>query len=305
MPDAPSGAPAARLACPVRGCARPLEPGDRVLHCAAGHSFDRARSGYWNLLQPQDRRSPNPGDTKGAALARRRLFRRGMAQPLVEALHEILCAFALPPAAAVLDVGCGEGSVLGALAALAAQRGPESGLEAHGVDLSAPALDLAARAFRAATWVVANADRGLPYASSCFAAVLSIVARRPAAEVHRVLHPSGALVLAIPGAGDLAELRQAVLGASPPLAAAAAVAAELAPWFTLVETRQVVHRCELDRPGLDDLLLATYRGQRTSQQAKRGDLRDLRVTIAHEILVLRPRASGELAPPARSSGIVK
>ena len=44
------------LACSVRGCGRPLEKNDRALVCARGHSYDIARSGYVNLLQPQDRR---------------------------------------------------------------------------------------------------------------------------------------------------------------------------------------------------------------------------------------------------------
>lgn len=292
----PAG-PGAGLTCPVRGCAKPLERHGSALRCAAGHSFDRARAGYWNLLQPQDRRSRQPGDRKEMALARRRLFHRGMARPLVETLHEILMALPLPPAAAVLDVGCGEGSILGALAALIAPPGAAGGLEAHGVDLSAAALALAARAFPTATWVVANADRGLPYAPSSFDAVLSIAARRPAAQMHRVLRPRGTLVLVIPGADDLAELRGAVLGASPALPPGSQVAAELAPWFAVVETRRVVHRCELDRPGLDDLLVATYRGQRTSQQAARAGLESLAVTVAHEILVMRPLAGSPADPP--------
>jgi len=54
------------LACSVRGCGLPLTRRDRALVCSAGHAFDIARSGYINLLQPQDRRSLVAGDSKTA-----------------------------------------------------------------------------------------------------------------------------------------------------------------------------------------------------------------------------------------------
>src|SRR5450755_3800076 len=54
------------LLCTVRGCRRPLSRESNRFVCERGHSFDVARSGYLNLLQPQDRRSANPGDSKEA-----------------------------------------------------------------------------------------------------------------------------------------------------------------------------------------------------------------------------------------------
>ena len=53
----------AMLLCPVRDCRMALPREERRLLCPRGHSFDVARSGYINLLQPQDRRSKRPGDT--------------------------------------------------------------------------------------------------------------------------------------------------------------------------------------------------------------------------------------------------
>ena len=78
------------LLCPVRRCGGVLTRGDRVVACSAGHSFDVARSGYLNLLQPQDRRSRHPGDSADTAGARRRVSDAGHEQWIVaEVLAEL------------------------------------------------------------------------------------------------------------------------------------------------------------------------------------------------------------------------
>src|SRR5690348_10117740 len=141
------------LVCPVRDCRQLLEREPGRIFCPRGHSFDIARSGYINLLQPQDRRSRQPGDTAAAVAARRRLHDLGVTQPLLEGIAEML----LPaPGEVVLDAGCGNGDILGTLAA-------HAGFAGHGVDISVTAVDAAARRYPAAEWIVANADRFVPY----------------------------------------------------------------------------------------------------------------------------------------------
>src|SRR5579862_5069669 len=141
------------LLCPVRDCHMALERTDRRVHCPRGHSFDVARSGYINLLQPQERRSKQPGDTAAAVAARRRLHDRGLTEPLLCAIAEMIAA---RPGDIVLDAGCGDGFYLGSLAR-------RIGFDAHGVDISTRAIDLAARRYPPSEgryeWVVANADR--------------------------------------------------------------------------------------------------------------------------------------------------
>ena len=91
---------------PVRGCHMALLREERRLLCPRGHSFDVARSGYINLLQPQERRSKHPGDTAAAVAGRRRLHDRGVTEPLLRAIEEIVAA---SPGDVVLDAGCGDG----------------------------------------------------------------------------------------------------------------------------------------------------------------------------------------------------
>src|SRR2546421_2488316 len=155
------------LLCTVRTCHQPLVREERRVICSRGHSFDIARSGYTNLLQPQDRRSKQPGDTAAAVAARRRLHDRGVTEPLLQAIAEMADARSRD---IVLDAGCGDGFYLGSLA-------PQARFDGPGIDISIPAVDLAARRYQECAWVVANADRFIPYADGSFSTVLSITAR--------------------------------------------------------------------------------------------------------------------------------
>ncbi len=275
------------LLCPVRGCGAPLAREDRRLACARGHSFDLARSGYCNLLQPQDRRSLQPGDSPAAVAARRRLFDRGHGDWLLPHLLAAVDALALPPAAAVLDVGCGEGFYLGSLAEL-------RGWEAHGLDISTAAVDLAARRWPDAAWVVANADRALPFAAGSFHLALCLTARLNPPELRRILAAApgpaaGFLLVALPGADDLVELRAAVLGEGRLRDRLAPAAAALAADFELAGQTTVRQRLRLDAGDLRDLLAATYRGARSRQHARAAALGAMEVTASRELAWFRPR----------------
>jgi len=170
---------------------------ERTLACERGHSFDIARSGYVNLLQPQDRRSANPGDTETAIAARRRLHDRGVTRPLAEGIAAMLH---LQPDDEVLDAGCGDGFYLDHMVR-------EAECSGRGVDISVASIDAAARRYPECEWIVANADRFVPYADASFSVVLSITARHNAPEFHRVLTRDGRLLVALPSPDDLAELR--------------------------------------------------------------------------------------------------
>src|SRR5207244_7685400 len=99
----------------------------------------------------------------------------------------------------VLDAGCGDGFYLGSLAG-------QTGFDAHGVDISTAAVDAAARRYRGCEWIVANADRFLPYADGSFSIVVSITGRVNAGEFRRVLRDDGGLLVALPAPEDLVEL---------------------------------------------------------------------------------------------------
>lgn len=270
------------LLCTVRGCAQPLVRRDRQLVCPRGHAYDVARSGYVNLLQPQARRSAQPGDARAAVEARRRLYDAGLGAPLVEELRRQIAAIDLPARPAILDVGCGEGSLLAALAAARP-------CAAHGVDLSQPAIELAARRHPAITWVIANADRFLPFADAAADVVLLVSAHAAPGELRRVIAPAGRLLAVTPAADDLVELREALLGEGTQRPRMDRLLSELGPLFAVESRAAVRHRTELDTQGVRDALAATYRGGRRSQQERLAAIGGTSVTMSFDVARLRAR----------------
>jgi 23S rRNA (guanine745-N1)-methyltransferase len=254
------------LLCPVRDCRRPLVREQRRVVCARGHSFDVARSGYMNLLQPQDRRSDQPGDTAEAVAGRRRLHDLGVTEPLLRGIASVIQATRED---IVLDAGCGDGYYLGTLAR-------EIGFDAHGVDISTAAIDAAARRYPECEWIVANADRFLPYADASFSLVLSITARMNTAEFRRVLRDGGRLLVAIPSPEDLLELRGAGRDRT------ARTIETFARDFKLMDQRAVKTTADLDADAVRDVLHSIYR----PMQAKPPE--PARVTFSLDLLIFAP-----------------
>ena len=270
------------LRCTVRGCTGALVWEDAQLRCPAGHAFDRGREGYWNLLQPQDRRSPKPGDSDEAVSGRRRWLARGFADGLAVVLSARIDAAGLPDAAVLVDVGCGEGTLTTRLFA-------SRGASGCGIDLSTRAIRLASRLAPELSWIVANADRGLPFADGSVHLALSLFGRRPVSELSRVVAPSGLLLVVIPAEDDLLELREASQGKGVRRDRVGDVLAELAPGFDLAGRATWRHRARHDREALNDALAMSYRGARASERERLASVLELDVTLAAEILALVPR----------------
>ncbi len=253
------------LLCPVRGCHLALTRMERRALCPRGHSFDVARSGYINLLQPQDRRSKQPGDAALIVAARRRLHDRGVTEPLLQAIAQMSMA---SPGDIVLDAGCGDGFYLGSLAR-------QTGCAGHGVDISIPAVNAAARRYPACEWIVANADRFVPYAGRCFSLVLSITARMNAGEFRRILRDDGRLLVAIPAPDDLIELRGRGRDR------VARTVETFAHDFTLLDRQRVTTTADLDAAAVQDVVVSIYRPMRSQP------VEAMQVTFSLDLLLFR------------------
>ena len=260
------------LLCPV--CNAPLaQTGKRYL-CSKEHSFDLAKEGYVNLLLSHQRRSKNPGDDKAMIQARRRFFDSGAFDPLTELISKTV------PGGTVLDCGCGEGHLLGALS------GPR-----FGVDVSKEAIRCAAKRYKDATWIVANGMRELPFADDSLDVLLSVLAPRNHEEFARILKPSGRLILGVPGPNHLIELRSQLAADAGVFEEKADEAAEnCAPLFNEESRGRFAYEVQLDHSQIADLIQMTPIFWTSSSETKNRllDLDGLKVTVSFAVLTLSP-----------------
>lgn len=198
--DGPAEAPRPNrvpFRCPH--CALDLGVQGREFRCERGHSFDRAREGYVNLLVGGRLAGGPSGDDDAMVRARRAVFDAGLYDPLIDAIAA-RADDASP--STVLDAGCGEGSYL-------ARVTDSTDAMGHGIDISKTAIRLAARRHDAHQYAVASSFR-LPFADEAFDVVVNVFSPRPFDEMLRVLRPGGFAVVATPGAGHLAQLKALV-----------------------------------------------------------------------------------------------
>ena len=201
-----------------------------------------------------------------AVAARRRLHDLSATEPLLQGIANVLDA---RRGDVVLDVGCGEGFYTGSLA-------ERAGLQAHGVDISVPAIDAAARRYPNCEWIVANADRFVPYDRGSFSIVVSITARMNPQEFRRVLRDDGRLLVALAAPGDLIELRG--VGRDRVDRTLESFARE----FTLKDRRRVTTTVDLDDHAVQDVLTSIYRPLRSQP------VEAMRVTFSLDLLLFRP-----------------
>ncbi len=180
------------LICPV--CGNVLQADDKTFACAGGHSFDRAREGYVNLLRTS-KRGDKLGDDKASARSRQEFLNRGYYAPLRDALTERV----RDRSGTLLDICCGEGYYTSALGRL-------DGIEAYGFDLSREMVRLAAKR-GGATYFVANLA-AIPAATGSVDTAVHLFAPFHEREFARVLRRGGRLYSVVPGARHLFGLKE-------------------------------------------------------------------------------------------------
>lgn len=192
------------LICPI--CDEPLSLNGNSYQCNKHHTYDRAKSGYVNLLNVAQKKTKFPGDNKLMALARRDFLNKGYYEPLSKVLNQT-CLNHLKDSAVILDAGCGEGYYTARLSDALNNTGICA--EVLGIDISKFAVDLAAKRSKNISFAVASTFR-LPVAVHSCDMVLNLFAPYCGKETLRVLKPGGIFLMAIPGEEHLWELKKAV-----------------------------------------------------------------------------------------------
>jgi 23S rRNA (guanine745-N1)-methyltransferase len=201
------------LMCPV--CSSGLTVRETTAGCANGHEFDRARSGYLNLLLSNKKQSKEPGDSPDMMRSRRAFLHGGFYDRMAEAANAVVVEILSGrPDRQIADLGCGEGFFTARLnGAVIAAKTPAS--TCYGVDISRPGIRMATASDRGITWVVASLHRS-PFLPQSLDVVLSMFAPIDASDVRRIVRDDGALVTVTPGPDHLDALRAIIYTAVKP-----------------------------------------------------------------------------------------
>jgi 23S rRNA (guanine745-N1)-methyltransferase len=187
-----------------------LEAIERRYACSNGHSFDRAKEGYVNLLLAQHKKSADPGDSAAMIQARREFLSAGhygfLARRIADWIRKL--GVELPR---ILDAGCGEGYYLDSIRRLLDKGSGQTDFELGGlgVDISRTAVRVAAKSYPQLGFAVASSFR-LPLPSESLDVVVQVFAPGEPAEYRRVLSDGGLLIVASPGPRHLFQIKQRI-----------------------------------------------------------------------------------------------
>ncbi len=172
--------------------------------CVNGHSYDRARAGYYNLLLGSG--GGAHGDNREMVEARRAFLDRGFYEPLAVRLAGIVCE-RLPVGGLLLDAGCGEGYYTDAVERALRERGGVS--RVAGFDISRDAVKHAARRNKDISLAVAS-SYDMPLGTGEVDLVLNVFSPMAVEETKRVMKAGGVFVFAYPDVDHLFELKAAI-----------------------------------------------------------------------------------------------
>lgn len=190
--------------CPL--CGAPLKEEQNRWYCPKGHSYDKARSGYVNLLLAGGKHAKLPGDNKMMVASRQAFLNKGYYRPMADVLCETAAKY-LPEGGVLLDAGCGEGYYTALMAKKLEAEGKPA--EVYGVDISKFALDKAARRRKDIRFAAASVFH-MPMTDDSVDLMTEVFAPYCGEEFARILRPGGIMLLVIPAKLHLWELKCAI-----------------------------------------------------------------------------------------------
>lgn len=189
-----------KFICPK--CKAPLSITENgAAKCHLGHSYDRAKEGYYNLLLSQV--GGVHGDNREMVAARRAFLDTGAYLPLAERVAELACLYT-PSGGVLLDCGCGEGYYTHTISETA--KNVNKTLHIHGFDISKEAVRLAAKRDKSLTLAVAS-SYDVPLADGTVDTAVNVFSPLAIEETRRVLRCGGVFIMAIPAERHLFGLK--------------------------------------------------------------------------------------------------
>lgn len=186
--------------CPK--CGGELCESGAFARCSLGHSFDKSKYGYYNLLLSN--KGGTHGDNKEMVLARRAHLGAGKYTPLSDKLCELALRFA-DEGCALLDIGCGEGYYTECVERALTESGTRAQICAF--DISKDAVRELMKKCPSAESAVASAYQ-MPVPDGSFDILLNVFSPFSRDEIYRSLKLGGVLIMAIPEENHLFELKE-------------------------------------------------------------------------------------------------
>lgn len=184
-----------KFICPK--CGGVLTEVDATLKCELGHSYDRSREGYYNLLLGAG--AGVHGDNKEMLLARRAFLNTGAYFPLAGRIAE-LCQRYTEEGSYLLDAGCGEGYYT----SIIKEALPSSAVYAF--DISKDAAKMTAKKNKNIRVAVAS-SYSMPFADGSFDTVVNVFSPLAIEETSRVMKSGGKFIMALPNKRHLFGLK--------------------------------------------------------------------------------------------------
>ncbi len=188
--------------CPK--CGEKLNILDSRCVCQSGHSYDKARGGYYNLLLSNV--GGVHGDNREMVLARRAFLAGSYYAPLAKRLSVLTLQYT-PTHGSILDTGAGEGYYTDFIERAVFERDGKSDISAF--DISKDAVREIFKKNPRISLAVAGSYH-MPIDSSEFDTVINTFSPLAVDETHRVLKAGGHFIMAIPGEMHLFDLKKVI-----------------------------------------------------------------------------------------------
>lgn len=266
------------FSCP--NCMGKLNISDKVALCERGHSFDRARGGYYNLLVGNT--GGVHGDNKEMVLARRAFLGGGYYAPLANRIAELVATHT-ERGGCLLDAGAGEGYYTDTVERALFERDGVSDVSAF--DISKDAVREISKKNPRISLAVAGSYH-MPIADGEFDTLINTFSPLALEETSRVLKQGGIFIMAIPGEMHLFDLKQVIYD-TPYKNVVADTALD---GFELIEDESLTYKFTLDsQEKIQNLFMMTPYAYRTrpSDRAKVEALTHLECTADFRIFVYR------------------
>ena len=191
-----------RFVCPK--CKEKLNILDSRCVFANGHSYDKARGGYYNLLLGST--GGVHGDNKEMVLARRAFLGSGYYEPLARFLAHQTLEYT-PFGGCLLDAGAGEGYYTDIIERALYERDGRSDVSAF--DISKDAVREISKKNKRISLAVAGSYH-MPIADGEFDTIINTFSPLALEETRRVLKAGGHFIMAIPDEMHLYDLKEVI-----------------------------------------------------------------------------------------------